>query len=209
MSTPVAASGPELLEDVDHRVVLHGVTWSDYQRLLAIRGERGGPRLTYLEGELELMSPSRSHEGYKTRIARLLEAYAEERDIDLNGFGSWTVRSRPRERGLEPDECYIVGEPGERKAPDLAIEVGTRGLIDKLEVYRGLRIAEVWIWRRGGIEVNVLRGGRYQVAERSALLPDLDLAALVRHLDNPSQTRAVKEFRAWLRRGARAGKVRK
>ena len=53
--------------------------------------------------------------------------------------GSWTIRSRPKERGLEPDECYILGDPGARKRPDLAIEVEwTRGLVDKVEVYRGL-----------------------------------------------------------------------
>lgn len=36
-------------------------------------------RVTYLEGQLEIMSPSRSHEMLKKLIARLLEAYAEEK----------------------------------------------------------------------------------------------------------------------------------
>jgi Uma2 family endonuclease len=71
---------------VDQRVVLHGVSWDDFESLLAIRGESAAVRVTYLEGELELMSPSQDHEAIKTLLARLLEAYAEDRDIDLNGL---------------------------------------------------------------------------------------------------------------------------
>jgi Uma2 family endonuclease len=189
-----------MVESIDHRVVLHGVSWADYERLLAVRGESAVPRLTYLAGELELMTPSRSHESIKTLIARLVEAYADERGIDLNGFGSWTIKSAPRERGLEPDECYIVGAPGERETPDLAIEVEwTKRLVDKLEVYRGLGLAEVWVWRRGRIEVHVLAGEEYRRVGTSSLFPDLDLAVLAHHVESPSQTQAVRDFRAWLR----------
>src|SRR6266496_944782 len=81
----------------DHRVRLHDVTWEQYETLLAIRGDRAGVRMAYLEGELELMSPSRTHESIKKVLARLLEAYAEERGLDLNGFGSMTLKSQPKE----------------------------------------------------------------------------------------------------------------
>ena len=40
----------------DHMVRLHGVTWDDNQRLLAMRGEGSAPRIAYLEGEVELSS---------------------------------------------------------------------------------------------------------------------------------------------------------
>src|SRR5690606_8518731 len=46
----------------DHYVHLYGVTWADYLRLLEIRGERSAPRLTYVEGTLEIMSPPRTHD---------------------------------------------------------------------------------------------------------------------------------------------------
>lgn len=80
----------------DQRVFLHGVTWEQYEAVLAIRGESSGVRIAYLEGELELMSPSRDHESIKTCIARLVEAYAEERGLRLDGFGSWTLKSQPK-----------------------------------------------------------------------------------------------------------------
>lgn len=53
-----------------------------------MRGEQSGTRVAYLHGELELMSPSIKHELLKKMLARLLEAYAEERGIELNGYGS-------------------------------------------------------------------------------------------------------------------------
>lgn len=43
----------------DKIIILRGATWADYQRLLEMRGDRSAPRIAYLEGELEIMSPSR------------------------------------------------------------------------------------------------------------------------------------------------------
>jgi len=192
--TPIGARREE-----DQRVILHDVTWSQYETILAIRGDRAGVRLTYLNGELELMSPSLDHEAIKTTMGRLLEAYAEERGLALNGYGSWTVRSAPKARGVEPDECYVLGTH-QPKAPDLAIEVvWTSGGLDKLEVYRGLGVREVWTWREGRIEVHALRSEQYQPIARSELLPDLDLEVMTSFLQNPDQTAAVRAFRAWLR----------
>ena len=191
---------------VDHRVVLHGVSWEQYEAILAIRGDEGGTRLTYLQGELEIMTPSRQHETLKTLFGRLLEAYAEEAGIELNGAGSWTIRSAPKERGLEPDECYVIGDR-ETEVPDIALEVvWTSGLVDKMEVYRGLGVREVWVWRKGRIDVNLLRGDRYERAARSELLPGLDLELLATFLGRRDQTTAVREFRAVLRgEGPRRG----
>lgn len=157
--------------------------------------------MAYLEGDVELMTPSRSHESIKTWIARLLEAYAEERSIELNGYGSWTIKSAPKQRGVEPDECYILGVE-HKEVPDLAIEVvWTHGGLHKLEIYRGLGVGEVWIWRDGAIAVYALGGAGYERVERSRLLPDLDLAFLTSFLDRDSQTQAVRAFRAALRQG--------
>lgn len=186
----------------DHRVRLHGVPWDQYEALLAIRGDSAGVRMTYLEGELELMSPSVHHEGIKTVLARLVEAYAEERELELNGFGSWTVKEELEARGVEPDECYILG-PEEKPVPDLAIEViWTSGGIDKLAVYQGLGVPEVWLWQKGRISVYRLHEQGYVAVDRSVLLPELDLDLLLRFLDLQHQTRAVRAFRQALRQAA-------
>ena len=126
-ATPPVAARAE-----DQRVTLYDVSWSDFEIILQIRGDHGGVRVTYLNGVLELMSPSVDHEGIKTIIGRLLDAYAEERGLAFNGFGAWTLKNASRARALEPDECYSlsVGRP---TRPDLAIEViWTSGGLDKL-----------------------------------------------------------------------------
>jgi Uma2 family endonuclease len=194
-----SAAPPAATRTEDQRVTLNDVTWSDFELILQIRGDRAGVRMTYLNGVLELMTPSVDHEGIKKTIARLLEAYAEEKGIPFNGFGSWTLKNARRARALEPDECYSLS-PGRPASPDLAIEVvWTSGGIDKLEVYRGLGVREVWFWREGGIEISVLTGDQYEPRERSVLLPDLDLVELARHIDPENQTESVRCYRQALR----------
>jgi Uma2 family endonuclease len=189
---------PPMPVEADQRITLSNVGWGQYEAMLAIRGDRPGPRMTYLNGQLELMSPSRSHEALKKLIARLLETYADVVGLELEGYGSMTMRSAPRARGLEPDECYAVG--GAKDHPDLAIEVvWTSGGLDKLEVYQGLKVSEVWVWDDQVLSIHLLRGEAYVVAERSLVLPDLDLQLLTSFLGAPTQTQAVREYRAALR----------
>lgn len=182
-------------EHADQRVHLHDVPWSHYQILLAVKGEAPVPRIAYLEGELELMSPSADHEMIKSRIRQLIEAYAAHRGLDLWPVGSWTVHNAPAQRGVEPDECYTIGDPRAKRVPDLAIEVvWTRGGIDKLDIYRGLGVGEVWFWRAGRIDAYVLRDGRYQASSASEVVPGLDLQ-LVARLATASPTEALTELR--------------
>jgi Uma2 family endonuclease len=106
----------------DHIVHLRGAAWSDYQRVLELRGERPVPRLTYLEGVLELMTPSRQHEALKSLIGCLVEVWCLGRGIEFSPFGSWTLESKESARGVEPDECYVFGNVTDPARPDLAIE---------------------------------------------------------------------------------------
>jgi Uma2 family endonuclease len=48
--------------------------------------------MTYLEGTLELITTSPKHERLTKIIARLIEAFAEELDLELNGYGAATFR---------------------------------------------------------------------------------------------------------------------
>jgi Uma2 family endonuclease len=179
----------------DHIVVLHDVTWEDYERILEIRGEHSAPRISYLEGELEIMSPGKDHEIIRSLIGRLLEAWCLDRGIEIMPVGSWTLKERKDLRGAEADECYIFGTK-HRERPQLAIEVEwTRRGIDKLAVYERLGVDEVWFWRRGVIEVYVLTEGTFTRIERSRLLPDLDLEVLASVLDRDTLAQAVRDFR--------------
>ncbi len=190
----------ELVDDADQRIFLHGHRFADYEILLALRGDCAGPRLFFLDGEIELMSPSSSHESVKKTIARLVEAFADERGLELNGFGSWTLKDGPLERGAEPDECYVVGATT-RDRPDLVIEVvWTRGGLDKQAIYAGLGVPELWIWKRPNhLSLHRLAGEAYVEVADSVALPGLDLVELCRHVLGPSQSQAVRAYRAALR----------
>lgn len=184
--------------DEDQRIVVYDVSWDHYESLLEALGGRSGIRITYLEGALEIMSPSKPHETRTKMIARLLEGWALETRTPLIGYRSSTFRRRDEDRGGEPDECYTLGrvladDPAD--PPDLVIEVAwTRGGLDKLSVYAGLGVPEVWLWRRAGLVVHRLVGSEYRVADASALLPTLDLELLTRFIERSDQTEAVLEF---------------
>ncbi|HEY9620108.1 MAG TPA: Uma2 family endonuclease [Crinalium sp.] len=177
----------------EQRVILPGVTWQQYDSLLATLGDYPGLRLIYLEGTLEIFMPSLEHEMIKTIIARLLERYAEEVDIPLHGYGSTTFRREAKARGLEPDECYCVGTL--KDLPDLAIEVNlTSGGVDKLAVYQGLGIPEVLIWQGDRLTLYDLRETNYRASLNSQFFPKLDLKLIEQYVRPQEQPQAVKAF---------------
>lgn len=188
--------------DADERIVMHNVSWSDFEVQLAMRGDVSAPRMAYLDGTLELMLPSKGHERTKSYLGRLVEVFALERGLELSPYGGWTLKGAPELAGVEPDECYIVGPDQDKDRPDLVIEViWTSGSIDKLEIYRRLKVGEAWVWKENVLSVHVLSAGRYRPAERSALFPGLDLGLLCKFLDRRSATEAMRGFRDALRAG--------
>ena len=183
----------------DHYVRLRGAVWSDYERLLSLRGESAVPRITYLEGDLEVMSPSLAHESIRSTIGRLVEVWCLAHGVEFSAAGSWTLKDEHQEAGAEPDECYVFGPIAGRTRPDLAIEIAwSRDNLDKLHVYSRLRIPEVWYFRRGRIEVFVLRGARYTQAERSHALPALDFEHLAGFLSRDTTSEAIRDYHAAL-----------
>lgn len=179
-------------------VVLPDVSWEAYEGLLHILGDdHPSLRLTYLNGVLEIMTTSQRHERIKKVIARLLEIWALVRHVRFEGCGGATFRKKEAARGLEPDECYFLGAVGESNAPDLAIEVvETHGTVDKMAVYAGLGVREVWVWEANDLCINVLRDGRYVTSATSTLLPTLDVvefAEFVRQGEQ-DQTTTVRRY---------------
>ncbi|MBX2799483.1 MAG: Uma2 family endonuclease [Myxococcales bacterium] len=167
-------------------IVLLRAEWSDWLRLQETRGDCSAPRFSFLDGQLQIISPSRHHERIKGYIGRLVETWALEAGIRLVPLGSWTLEDEQEHAGAEPDECYQIG-PDEKERPDLAIEVvWTSGGLSKLEIYRRLGVPEVWTWRRGALHVHVLRDGAFVEVERSVLFPTLDLQLVLSLLGEPT-----------------------
>ncbi|HUP59464.1 MAG TPA: Uma2 family endonuclease [Thermoanaerobaculia bacterium] len=197
MSTAPILAPRDRSHDPDQRVILNGIDWWQFEAFLAIRGDSAGVRVTYLEGELEIMSPSRTHEWRAKLISRLLEAYADETGLVFEGYGSLTMRNAPKLRGIEPDECYAIGAP--KDSPDLTVEViWTHGGLDKMNVYLGLGVKEVWIWKEE-LEAYELRGNAYVEISQSVVIPGLSPSFIAGFLDCETQTEAVRKLRAALR----------
>ncbi|OBQ40828.1 MAG: hypothetical protein AN487_00495 [Anabaena sp. CRKS33] len=180
-------------EDPEERQTITGVNWNNYEALLNDLGDSLQYRVTYLDGVIELMSPSRSHEIRKTIIGSLLEIYFEEKRIRYFPLGSTTFRKQAKRGGVEPDESYCIGI--EKEVPDLAIEVVvTSGGIDKLEVYKRLAVAEVWFFQNNQA-VYHLRDENYELVAKSELLPNLDLSILSEYVIAEDPLDAAIAFR--------------
>jgi Uma2 family endonuclease len=190
-------------QDAEDRYITDGVSWQHYETLLARRGDNLGWRVIYLDGVLEIVSPSRRHESGKTRIGTLLEIYFLETDTDYFPLGSAMFRLQEQRGGAEPDESYCLG--AEKAFPDLVIEVVlTSGGINRLEVYQRLGIREVWFWQddrfflyhlREASPVQFAQTYGYEALSRSALLPELDIELLAECVRHPNPLSAAKAFR--------------
>ena len=67
------------IDDPEERQMISSVSWEQYEAVLADLGDSPIYHVTFLDGTLEIMSPSRRHEVRAENIGRLLEAYLERR----------------------------------------------------------------------------------------------------------------------------------
>ena len=190
-----APSIPKLApSDREQRFLVSNVAWRDYV-ILREALDTPGLRMTYLEGALELMSPSRAHERNKKAIARLIETCAFLLRLPLNGYGSTTFRSEAKKRGVEPDECWVRDkELLEGEYPQIVLEViETSPLLDKLAVYDGFGVDEVWIFEDGAFSLHHRKkNGGYTRESRSALLPEIDFALVTNLAGERDQQTALE-----------------
>lgn len=187
---------PDIDESLpEQRVRLEGVSWPQYESLISTLGEDfPALRMSYLGGTLEIMTNSPLHEKLKKIVGMLIEAYLLETRTRFLAIGSATFREAAAQRGLEPDECYCIGE--EKAFPDLAIEIVlSSGVVDKLDIYRGLGVLEVWVWEAGAFTIHCLRADRYERAHKSKLLPECDIALLASFVKPNEQFDAVMAYR--------------
>jgi len=167
----------------DQIVLLHNVSWGTYVRLLEDLGDHSSPRVTFDNGEMEIMSPTSEHEELNRTVARFVEAVTAALDLDIRSVGSTTFSREDLQRGFEPDSgFYIESAPaiaGKTKLdlntdppPDLVIEIdiSSRSL-RKLPIYAALGVREIWRYRSSKLDILLLDGNRYVEAEFSVAFP--------------------------------------
>lgn len=184
----------QALPPQDERLVtLPFITWEQFKAIEAQLQNNRGVRLTYLSGVMEIMSPiGGRHERVKRTLGLLLEAYMREKGIRFYASGGFTLEQEGYASGT-PDESYCIGT--DKEIPDIVIEIIiTSGTIDRKELYKPLRVPEVWFWRSNQLRIFHLQGEDYQEVSRSEFFPQLDKALLLRYIAHPDQYDAVNEF---------------
>ena len=204
MSTPILDKPAK--EPVEEKLVtLHGISWEQFKAIEAQLENSRGVRLTYLAGVMEIMSPiGDKHERLKKTLGYLLEAYMREKGIRFYGRGGFTLESPGYASGI-PDESYCIGS--DKEIPDIVIEIiVTSGTINRRELFKPMRVPEVWFWKANQLKVFHLReSGEYEEVARSEFFPDLDLALLLRYLEHPDQYDAVNQFIQTIRNQSQLG----
>jgi Uma2 family endonuclease len=196
-----------LLTPPVHQVVLSGVSWETYQRLLAEHQDKNGTRFTYNEGTLEIMVLSARHEQPNRILSLLVEVLAEEFGVDLCPLGSTTFQRAELLKGFEPDSAFYLEhasavwgrevDPALDPPPDLIIEVDvTSSSLDRFPIFAAFGVPEVWRYDGSRVAIFHLHGGRDSEAEFSRAFPPLRGVEATRLLEDSRQTRSTE----WLRR---------
>jgi len=204
----------------DQRLRLSCIPWDAYVTLADML-ENSHLRVTYDQGEMEVMAVSRKHERSKKRLGRFVETLTEELEIDIASGGSTTCRNEDVLRALEPDECYWIANERlvrdleeidlERDPPpDLTLEIEiSRSMLNRMGIYAALKVPEVWRWDGEKLIVHVLGSrGTYRVSKTSKAFPFLPLDEFAKFLteEGSSETKLVRSFRNWIRENRAAWK---
>ena len=200
--------------EVPQCVILPGVSWETYQRLLVDFQDSHAAHFAYDQGRLEIMVLSAEHEEDKDVLTLLVNVLAEEMGIDVRSFGSTTFQREDLGRGFEPDGCFYVAHEarvrGKRKLdlavdppPDLVIEIDiTSPSLNKFPLFAALRVPEVWRYDGTRLQVFTLAEDEYVERIESVALPTVTGAVLSNFVEEGKQmqrTAWLRQVREWAR----------
>lgn len=195
-------------------LLLHNVSWSSYVAIGRALQDRPAIRMTYDEGELEIMTTSPQHEFYKKYLSRFVETLAEEFEVKIATAGEMTFQRKDLEKGFEGDDCFWIAHELQMRGkmawrayvdppPDLFLEIEvSRRALKRMKLFAALRIAEVWCCNGREIRVHLLQDdGTYRQVESSPTFPRVPLQGLVRFLQpdkDKDYLTVIRELRDWI-----------
>jgi Uma2 family endonuclease len=196
-----------------HRVILHNISWEEFEAVLEELGEHRATRLAYSQGTLEIRMPLPKHEVAKVIIGDLVKILLEELEIDCEPFGSTTFKREDKACGVEPDDSFYIqnhaGMIGKERIdlrfdppPDLVMEVDVTSKT-QLDTYETLGVPEVWLYEDDKLRINILRDGKYIESEISPTFPNLPILQAILQFVEQSRTigrsPTLRRFRQWVR----------
>ncbi|NES83565.1 MAG: Uma2 family endonuclease [Moorea sp. SIO2B7] len=197
----------------EQRVLLQNISWQFFENLLEELGEKRSHRITYYQGQLEIMTPLWAHENYNRLIDRLIVSLIEELNLEVWMGGSVMLKRANMNVGKEPDSCYYIQNEGRVRGktdlnfnvdppPDLVLEIDLGGShLNQLILYADLNIPEVWRYDGSKIYFYQLNHGAYVECDRSPTFSLLSAAEVHEYLEQCKTlglTTALGQFRTWI-----------
>ena len=169
------------LQQKDKLFICSNTSWDEYEAILQEKANSSAYRISFLNGVLKIMSPSRNHEIIKDFIYLLIISYCDAIELDYYPLGSTTLKQKDKSVGKEPDTSFCFNSL--KQVPDLAVEVVfSSGSVEDLEKYQKLGVKEVWFWISDRLEIYVLIDDSYQRQNSSYNLSNLDAKLLEKYI---------------------------
>ena len=196
-----------------HRIILHNISWQEFEEILTELGENRASRLAYYQGNLEIKMPLPKHEVAKVIIGDLVKIILEELEIDCECFGSTTFKRQDMNSGIEPDDSFYIKNHlqmiGKEKIdlnidppPDLVIEIDVTSKT-QLDAYLALAVPEVWRYENDKLQINIWQDGKYIESKVSPNFPDLQIAEIIPQFVEESRilgrSPTLRKFRQWIK----------
>jgi Uma2 family endonuclease len=190
------------------------VSWEVYEQLLAEFGSAPTTRIYYDQGKLEAASPTGRQERPVQIICSLLATLSDVLDVDIEAYGSTTLRKQSKAKGAEPHDSFYVQHAAQvigktdlnltqEPPPDIIVESDlTSSSLDRFAIYAALGVPEIWRVVNWHIGIWLLTENGYQEAETSGAFPFLSRQALNEFLVkglNEGERRAARALREWLK----------
>jgi Uma2 family endonuclease len=169
------------LQQKDKLFICSDTSWDEYEAILQEKANSSAYRISFLNGVLKIMSPSRNHEIIKDFIYLLIVTYCDAIELDYYPLGSTTLKQKDKSVGKEPDTSFCFNSL--KQISDLAVEViFSSGSVEDLEKYQTLGVKEVWFWINNRLEIYVFSDRSYQRQNSSYNLSNLDAKLLEKYI---------------------------
>ena len=174
---------PQIRTEIVERVILSGISWETYEKILEDYDEVSNPHFAYCDGELEIMMMGYQHERLKEELSELLIEIARILEIDYQASASTTFRRQKKQKGFEGDASFYfknaeIVRPKKEidlskdPPPELVIEIDiTHGSMQKFPIFAGLKIEEIWRFNGEEVKFYRLENDEYKKVAKSVCLP--------------------------------------
>ncbi|ALB40034.1 hypothetical protein AA650_05770 [Anabaena sp. WA102] len=203
----------QIIVNPGQQMLLKDISWQKLENILEEMGEKRAARISYSDGWLEIMVPLPEHEKDKEIFGELVRILLDKLEIDFEPFGSTTLKNERMRQAVEPDTSFYIQNQaaviGKNRIdlnidppPDLAIEIDitSRTRFDNYEI---LGVPELWRYQQQGLEIFLLREGKYIKSSSSPNFPDIPIIELVNEYVQQCLTigrsQAMRNFRNWVK----------